>query len=288
MSDRRYHLPAGSLATPRFSCVVTPKRAGWSETSLWIIELAPGEAVPLESAEDEIVVLPLRGSAEVSCGAECSVLSGRPSVFAGPTDFAYVGRESAFTVTSAAGGRFAFCGARARKTLPFRYVPASAVAVELRGAGQCSRQVHNFATADTFDADSIIACEVITPAGNWSSYPSHKHDEHTEHESRLEEIYYFEFSDSDNGFGYHRVYGTSQRPIDVLAEVRAGDVVLVPHGYHGPSIATPGYDMYYLNVMAGPDPERAWRITDDPAHGWIRGTWAGQPVDARLPIGRPQ
>ena len=84
--------------------------------------------------------------------------------------------------------------------------------------------------------------------------------------------------------GYHRVYGTPDRPIEVLEEVRTGDVVLVPHGYHGPSVAAPGYHMYYLNVMAGPSEERAWKIVDDPEHAWLRGTWEHQDVDPRLPL----
>jgi 5-deoxy-glucuronate isomerase len=83
---------------------------------------------------------------------------------------------------------------------------------------------------------------------------------------------------------YQRVYGTDERPIDVLEEVRTGDVVLIPHGWHGPSMATPGYDLYYLNVMAGPGTERAWLISDDPAHGWIRETWEKEPLDPRLPF----
>jgi len=86
------------------------------------------------------------------------------------------------------------------------------------------------------------------------------------------------------GFGYHRVYGTPDRPIEVLEEVRSGDVVLVPHGYHGPSVAAPGYHMYYLNVMAGTGEERAWKIVDDPEHAWLRGTWEDQDVDPRLPL----
>jgi 5-deoxy-glucuronate isomerase len=126
---------------------------------------------------------------------------------------------------------------------------------------------------------------VLTPAGNWSSYPPHKHDETRPGESELEEIYYFEVAGGPGGAGmaYQRVYGTAQRPIDVLAEVRSGDVVLVPHGWHGPSMAVPGYDLYYLNVMAGPG-ERAWLICDDPAHAWVRATWTGQPTDPRLPM----
>ena len=134
----------------------------------------------------------------------------------------------------------------------------------------------------------------MTPSGNWSSYPPHKHDEHREGtESELEEIYYFQVRpeaghpalETADPIGYQRVYASGGREIDVLAEVRSGDVVLVPHGWHGPSMAAPGYDLYYLNVMAGPGPERAWLICDDPAHGWVRETWATQTVDPRLPMG---
>jgi 5-deoxy-glucuronate isomerase len=240
------------------------------------------------TGDDEYVIVPLSGSATVMSGGTPHELSGRASVFDGPSDFLYVGRDQSFTVTSDAGGKFALGSARAANTFPTRYVPVADVAVELRGAGSCSRQVHNFATADAFEADSIIACEVITPGGNWSSYPAHKHDENTAEESQLEEIYYFEIDsgpDGSDGFGYHRVYGTPERPIEVLEEVRSGDIVLVPHGYHGPSIAAPGYHMYYLNIMAGPGPERAWKICDDPAHTWLRDTWNDQDIDPRLPLG---
>jgi 5-deoxy-glucuronate isomerase len=135
-----------------------------------------------------------------------------------------------------------------------------------------------------FPADRLIACEVITPAGNWSSYPPHKHDEERPGETVLEEIYYFEIAPGPGGpgVGFQRVYGTPDRPLDLLAEVRAGDVVLIPHGWHGPSMAAPGYDMYYLNVMGGPGAERAWLACDDPAHTWVRDTWRDQRVDPRL------
>src|SRR4029078_3231874 len=107
-----------------------------------------------------------------------------------------------------------------------------AVPVELRGAGAASRQVNNFCTPDAFQADSLIACEVLTTAGNWSSYPPHKHDEASETESALAEIYYFEVAGRPVGPGvaYQRVYGHSGKEIDVLAEVRSGDVVLIPFG----------------------------------------------------------
>ncbi len=225
----------------------------------------------------------------VDCDGERFELAGRPSVFAGVTDFAYLPPGSAAQIRSANGGRFALPAARAARRLPPRYGPAAGVPVELRGAGSCSRQVNNFCTPEVFEADRLIACEVITPAGNWSSYPPHKHDQERPGEAELEEIYYFEIGPgpAGPGIGYQRVYGTADRPLDLLAEVRTGDVVLIPHGWHGPSMAVPGYDMYYLNVMAGPGAERAWLICDDPAHAWVRGSWAGQPADPRLPVGSP-
>ena len=151
-----------------------------------------------------------------------------------------------------------------------------------RADGQVSQQVNNFGSPEAFPSDKLIAVEILTPAGNWSSWPPHKHDQQLEGEVALEEIYYFEIA-GKGGLGYQRVYSSGpDRQIDVLAEVRDGDVVLIPHGYHGPSMAAPGYDLYYLNVMAGP--ERAWRFCDDPVHAWIRGSWAGEAVDSRLPM----
>jgi 5-deoxy-glucuronate isomerase len=270
------HRPAGTLARGPWACEVSPEEAGWAYSGLRVLELRPEGAQSFHTGPDEVLVLPLSGGCTVRCGTEEAPLVGRPDVWSGPTDFAYLPIGSAVTVSSVDGGRFALPAARASTALPFRSVPAGDVPVELRGAGACSRQVHNFGTPEALAADRLIACEVLTPAGNWSSYPPHKHDEDRPGESVLEEIYYFEVA--RGGPAYQRVYGGA----DVLAEVRSGDVVLIPRGWHGPSMAAPGYDLYYLNVMAGPG-ERAWRICDDPAHAWVRDTWRDQPVDPRLP-----
>ncbi|WP_349268399.1 5-deoxy-glucuronate isomerase [Mycolicibacterium parafortuitum] len=278
------YIPAGSAVAP-FTVAITPEDAGWAESSLHVVDLGAGGSVSLSTDGTEVMILPLSGGGRVECGGETFTLSPRVSVFDGPADMVYLGIGQDYTLSG--HGRIAICGARAATSFPNRRVAAAEVAVELRGAGNCSRQVHNFGTATAFEADSLIACEVITPGGNWSSYPAHKHDENSDVETQLEEIYYFEIGDSPAGtpgFGYHRVYGTPQRPIEVLEEVRSGDVVLVPHGYHGPSIAAPGHHMYYLNVMAGSGPTRAWLICDDPNHTWLRGSWEHQDVDPRLPF----
>jgi 5-deoxy-glucuronate isomerase len=296
-------LPIGSAQRPGSDVVVDDSLPGWQHTGLYVVPLASGQTWSTEQAGWEYVVVPLSGSALVFCvdaaGTEHeATLRGRSSVFAGRTDVAYAPAGSRLSLTgSGAESRIAVCAARVRGqgSTKFRYVAADEVPVELRGAGSCSREVRNFGVPGVLDADSIIACEVLTPAGNWSSYPPHKHDEERDGvETELEEIYYFEVQRADgaaaeNGgadpVGYQRVYGTDERPIDVFAEVRSGDVVLVPHGWHGPSMAAPGYDLYYLNVMAGPGETRAWLICDDPSHGWVRQTWDGMAVDPRLPAG---
>ena len=281
------HLRHGEAAGSAYAVEVTPERAGWGFSGLRVLELPAGGAHALDTGDDELVVLPLSGACSVSCDGRDFELEGRDGVFAGVTDFAYVPRAARVEIASQAGGRFALPSARAGRRLEPRRVAAQDVPVELRGAGQASRQVNNFCAPEAFPADRLIAVEVLTPAGNWSSYPPHKHDEDRPgEETVLEEIYYFEVADGPggSGFGYQRVYGSGPgREIDVCAEVRSGDVILLPHGYHGPSMAPPGYDLYYLNVMAGPG-ERAWRFTDDPPHAWIRASWDGQPVDPRLPL----
>ncbi|MFI0454611.1 5-deoxy-glucuronate isomerase [Actinomadura sp. 6N118] len=272
---------------------VTPENAGWTYSGLRVLALGPGEEITLETGEAETLVLPLAGSCMVTVGVpadEVAVtfnLRGRRDVFSRVTDFAYAPRDATLMISSREGGRFALPSARCDNRLPPRYGPADKVPVELRGAGQAARQVNNFCTPEAFEADRLIACEVLTPGGNWSSYPPHKHDEPTAAEAVLEEIYYFEVAANPGGgpgMAYQRVYGTPDRPIDILEEVRTGDTVLIPHGWHGPSMAVPGHDLYYLNVMAGPGAERAWLICDDPAHAWIRDTWPGQPAGPRLPM----
>ena len=262
---------------------ITPETAGWAFSGLRVLELGPGERRALDTGGDELIVLPLSGGCTVDVDGEPFALAGRLGVFAGVTDFLYVPRDARVEIGSERGGRFALPSARADRRLPVRHVRAAAVPVELRGAGQASRQVNNFCAPEAFEADRLIAVEVLTPAGNWSSYPPHKHDEDKPGvETVLEEIYYYEVA--RDGFAYQRVYGSGPgREVDLTAEVRSGDAIVMPHGYHGPSMAAPGYDLYYLNVMAGPG-ERAWRFTDDPAHAWIRGTWDEQELDPRLPL----
>jgi 5-deoxy-glucuronate isomerase len=260
------YLPHGATAGDGYALDIGPERAGWGYSSLRIVELEPGGAHTFATGGSEWIVLPLEGGCTVRADEEEFQLLGRETVFASVSDFAYVPRDARVQIASGAGGRFALAGAKCERRLPARYGPAPEVPVEDRGSGTQLRHVRNFASADAFDCDKLIAVEVITPGGNWSSYPPHKHDENRPGvEAELEEIYYFEI-DGPNGFGYQRVSPSREGGSDVLAEVRSGDAVLVPDGWHGPSIAQPGHDMYYLNVMAGPGETREWRICFHPDH----------------------
>ena len=230
-------------------------------------------------------MLPLAGGLRVTVAAEASPdereatydLVGRDSVFTRVTDFAYAGRDSVLTLRSAGGcgGRAAVGGLRAAATARLRSGG--------RRAGRGARGRGGDPAGDGFGipgvwdhAEKLVACELLTPPGNWSSYPPHKHDATEPCRVVNEEIYYYRIGGPDQvtpsgqGFGLHRTYTGAEHdkagldPIDLDVEVRDGDVVLVPHGYHGPCVAAPGYPMYYLNVLAGPGTERSMAFCDDP------------------------
>jgi 5-deoxy-glucuronate isomerase len=305
------HRPWRSTGPDGTVVQLTPQDAGWDWTGITVVSVPAGGSRTVRTGPSEAFVLPLTGGLEVEISDEAGTslasysLTGRDSVFAAVTDFAYAGRDSTVTLRAPAGGRaaeVAMPSSRCASVLPPAYGAAADVPVEVRGAGNATRQVTNFGVPGVWDhAEKLICCELITPPGNWSSYPPHKHDASDPPEGQdcpvvNEEIYYYRIAGTDqvtpsrSGFGYHRTYTGAEHdqaglaPLDELVEVRDHDVVLVPHGYHGPCIAAPGYPMYYLNVMAGPAEDRALAFCDDPAHGWVRGTWDGMATDPRCPV----
>ena len=272
-----------------------PPAEGWRYTGLRIGTLSKPLTLPADT--NERIIFLLEGTSAVveyvvAGGAPVSqVLAGRTSVFHGPTDQLYLPINTSATITGT--GRIAVGETPATVSKSVQFTPRDKVQVAIRGAGRESRQVHNLGMPDTLDADRMVVCEVIVPAGNWSGSPSHKHDCYVPgKESTLEEIYYFESAvtrgastSASSPFGYFRGTSADNRPYDVAEEIHSGDVALVPYGWHGPAAAGPGYDLYFFNVMAGPDPERAWNATDHPDQVWIRQTWQSQQTDPRLPYG---
>jgi 5-deoxy-glucuronate isomerase len=283
-------VPELLLPADRDELAITPESAGWAYCGLRIVRLDAGDERHLATGGEELAVLPLAGSVTVEMDGHVFELEGRTSVFARVTDWAYVPIESDLRLASADGAELALASARAERRYEPAYVPAADVPIEIRGAGQATRQVTNFLAPGAFDAvDRLIAVEVLSPDGNWSSYPPHKHDDTPGSLANNEEIYYFRVgkvgsvATSDEGFALHRTY-TADGAIDETVVVRDGDAFLVPRGYHGPTVAAPGYPLYYLNVMAGPNPERTMAIVDDPPYAWVRGSWEGMAVDPRCPM----
>ncbi|NUT98934.1 MAG: 5-deoxy-glucuronate isomerase [Saccharothrix sp.] len=282
------HRPLGTLSDGENAVDLHPEDAGWAYTGLRVLLLHPGQSRTIDTGEFEAFVLPLSGGCVVEVDGERFELTGRDSVFTRVTDFAYVPRDATVHLSTKDGVEVALPMARAGRRLAPKYGPAEDVPVEVRGAGSATRQVTNFGVPGVWDhADKLIACELITPDGNWSSYPPHKHDDTCEVVN--EEIYYFRIAGRDGvtpsreGFGFHRTY-TDDGTIDEDVTVRDGDVFLIPRGYHGPCVAAPGYPMYYLNVLAGPGDDRSLAFCDDPAHTWVRDSWRTQPLDPRCPV----
>jgi 5-deoxy-glucuronate isomerase len=275
------HRPAGTLVADGDPVWLSPEAAGWRFAGLRVLDLSAGERRTLRLEGFEAAVLPLAGSCRVEVGPLAFDVEGRADVFTRVSDFVYLPAGSEVVISSEAGASVAIPMARAEARLEPAHVPAAAVAVEVRGGGAATRQVNNFMAADAFEAHRLIAVEVLTPDGNWSSFPPHKHDEHTADEVPLEEVYYFRIQEA-SGFGLHRTY-TTDGAIDDTVTVRDGDVFLIPRGYHGPSVAAPGHPMYYLNVMAGPA-ERAWRVCHDPEHEWLAAFLRDAGPDPRCPM----
>jgi 5-deoxy-glucuronate isomerase len=243
--------------------------------------------VTLAGEEGVIVPLSARNIAVTIDGVPFT-LEGRDGVFDSVSDWIYAPVGSLVTL-SGESGEIAICTARASEVFPVAHVAAADVSVEVRGSGQATRQVTNIATPGSFTAaHKINVCEVITPGGNWSSWPPHRHDGIGDCPTNNEEIYYFRIGRNDKphgdptGTGLFRLY-TVSGSVDETLSVRDGDVYVVPEGYHGPTVAPPEYPMYFLNVLAGPAEDRTMAFCDDPAHHWIRDSWNTQTQDPRLP-----
>ena len=245
---------------------VTPAKAGWRHVGFAAYQLEAGESLAGGEVGREACIVVLTGTAEVNAGAKSfAQVGGRASVFEDRAPGAvYVPASMPFTVKAATRVEVAICSAPGEGGLEPRAIEPGKMSKETRGTGSNTRHVRNI-LPQTEPAESLLVVEVVTPGGNWSSYPPHKHDTSTPtEETALEETYYHRL-DPPQGFAFQRVY-TDDRSLDETCCVQDGDVVMVPRGYH-PVGAAHGYDLYYLNVMAGP--ERQWIFRNDPAHEWM-------------------
>ncbi len=245
---------------------VTPESAGWTYVGFDLHRLKPGETVSGETGDREVCLVWVSGKGEARAGTrDFGVIGERMSPFDGAPDALYIPAGSGWSVTAETDLELAVCSAPGASGYEARAIPAGTHEQLIRGKGSNTRYVTNIMPEDDGAAHSLLVVEVITPAGNTSSYPPHKHDrDDLPNESLLEETYYHRL-DPPQGFAFQRVY-TDDRSLDEAMAVEDGDVTLVPKGYH-PCATCHGYNLYYLNVMAGP--KRIWKFHNAAEHEWL-------------------
>ena len=267
---------------------ITSSEAGWNKLNFMARTMIPGQKWIGETGINEYLFVLLGGNflAETTTGT-WKTSNGRKDVFSGLPHALYLPRQTKFEITPLTSLLDIACGwCVAEQSFPAHYITPSDVVgmgIEYRGGDNASRQINRIMPPGS-NVNRLVCVEVYTPSGNWSSFPAHKHDTRKTDpvtgvltEASLEEIYFYKI-DKPQGFAIQKVYN-DDRSLDEIAETRNNDVVLIPEGYH-PVIAGHGYNVYYLNFLAGSDQSLA--STDDPDHRWIYGTWKG--MDPRIPV----
>ena len=257
---------------------VAPDETGFEYLTFSVRRLARGEKFSGETGASELGLVILGGRCSIeSAAGSWSSLGSRAHVFDGLPTALYLPIETDFTISAETDCEVALCFARATEKHPARLVTPDDIEVEVRGGANATRQINHILKPD-FPAERLLLVEVYTPSGNWSSYPPHKHDIHQPpDEVDLEEIYYYKI-DRPEGYAIQRVY-TPDLSIDETLTVRDGELVLIPEGYH-PVVAAHGYNVYYLNALAGS--ARSMAASDDPAYAWVRESWREN--DPRVPL----
>jgi 5-deoxy-glucuronate isomerase len=253
------------------------QKIGWEWMSFYVTRLQPGEVMRRRTEKEESAFVLLGGSCVADWGDGKRTIGKRQNVFAGLPYTLYLPANSEVSFTAETACEFAECSVPSNAQLEPRLITPGDVVTSLRGGGNVSRQIVDV-MPPAFPADKLVVIEVYTPGGNWSSYPPHKHDVHNPPaEVDLEEIYYYRL-DRPEGYAIQKVY-TADRRIDETLSVRDGELVLIPEGYH-PVVGAHGYNVYYLNALAGS--ARSMAASDDPDYAWVRDTWREQ--DPRLPM----
>lgn len=271
-------LPEGKSGT---LISVTREQAGWSTVSFAVRRLEKGARIDGETGTEEAAFVVLGGRITADWGDGPQSAGSRKDVFSGYPSAVYLPRQTAYSLSAETASEIAECRAPASKRLAPRLIEPRDIRLEIRGGGNATRQILDIIPAD-FPAERLLICEVYTPSGNWSSYPPHKHDVHNPPlEADLDEVYYYRISDP-MGYAFQRLYdGAGTR--DEVLRAADGDLVLVRDGYH-PVVAAYGYDVYYLNVLAGS--AHSFANTDDPRYAHLRKHWPAP--DPRLPLVRPE
>lgn len=276
------------LVSPRFDLddyiYVTPGTAKWEHLNFAARQMHQGMSWHHSTGENELALVILGGTCRVTSNrGDWQEVGRRRDVFSGMPYTLYLPPGTDFLLEAISENLdFAYGWCKAKEDHPAHLITPNEVEIELRGGGNASRQINKMISPG-FDCSRLVVVEVYTPSGNWSSYPPHKHDQHIVDdkgnllEADLEEIYFYKF-DRPEGYAYQRIY-TGDGRLDELILVHDSHLVLSPEGYH-PVVTAPGYNCYYLNMLAGSAQSLA--ATDDPAFTWVKSTWSKK--DHRLPL----
>jgi 5-deoxy-glucuronate isomerase len=253
---------------------ITPHSVGWRFLSFRVEALAPGQTVELDTGDTEVAIVPLSGSGSFTFGGRTQGVT-RQDVFTEKPPVLYLPPRTAYSIGADEAFEVAIGAAPATGLHPARLYAPDELPSFVRGGANVTRGVT--ATLDpTFPSERLIAYEILTPSGNWSSFPPHRHDGRLG-TSYHEETYYFRLSPRD-GFAIERLY-TRDTELDVSIAAADGDLVLVHEGYH--TVATaPGTNAYYLNFLAG-ETKPVVQL-NDPAYAWIVEDWPGRPIEIPL------
>lgn len=281
---KKYKLVKNPTGTYGVYQRITTEDAGWDSLNFEARLLRLGEVWSGDTGDNEYAFVLLSGNYTATTNrGEWNTANGRKSVFEGIAHTLYLPKNTTFELKAVGGDLDIAAGwCHAEQDFPARFKKPEEAAIEIRGGDNATRQINSLVEPG-FGSSKIVAVEVYTPSGNWSSYPAHKHDERKVDENgnlleaRLEEIYFYKI-DKPTGYAIQQVY-TTDGSLDELMQLRNSDAVLVPRGYH-PVVAAPGYNCYYLNFLAGSDQSLA--NTPDTDHSWIFNSWKGR--DPRLPI----
>jgi 5-deoxy-glucuronate isomerase len=256
---------------------VTREQAKWQTINFSVRRLMNGQYWQSHTRGEEAALVILSGKASVDWGEGSRQVGERKDVFSGYPYAVYLPSGTPFEISALTTCEIADCRTLSSARLTPRIITPEDCREEIRGGGNCTRQIVDIIRPE-FPADKLLICEVYTPSGNWSSYPPHKHDVHNPpSEVDLDEIYYYRISKPE-GYAFQRLYDAAGTRDDTLT-LTDGELVLIKDGYH-PVVAAHGYDVYYLNVLAGT--ARSMAASDDPRYAHLRKT--GLPRDPRVPM----
>lgn len=258
---------------------VTREQANWGTINFSVRRLIAGQSSKSDTQNEEAALILLGGKATVDWGEGRREFGERKDVFGGYPHGVYLPRQTPFEISALSTCEFADCRAPSTAKFAPRLITPVDCKEEIRGGGNCTRQIVDVIRPE-FPAEKLLICEVYTPSGNWSSYPPHKHDVHNPPgEVDLDEIYYYRIHKPE-GYAFQRLYDAAGTRDDILT-LSDGDLVLIRDGYH-PVVAAHGYDVYYLNVLAGS--ARSMAASDDPRYAHLRGNALER--DPRVPLVR--